>query len=302
MGVGDQGVPVFLGSNDITIAAVGSLTGPGPSEDISPGIARIAQDLQGSGVNQRSPDELPLVGATPQPPRESQAVLAEVLHHGQGRTLPLIDLEEGANGLLDLPRLWKDPQTRDQDRKRMVRLLVEDVTLTKAQEVRVQIRFKAGATRTLMLPLPPNAWQRRMTRPEVVAEIDRLLKTSTEEQIAGRLNQQGHRSGTGQPFTSSLVGKIRRAYHLRSCYDHLREAGLLTLPEIARQLSVNPKTVKIWRNHGLLTGHPYNDKKECLYEPVGQNALGKHQGIKLAERAHAARVIPNPTNEVHHEA
>ena len=228
-------------------------------------------------------------------------------HYEQQRQKDQIVLDEaGRQKVLaltqDLPRLWKDPQTRDQDRKRMVRLLVEDVTLTKAQEVRVQIRFKAGATRTLMLPLPPNAWQRRMTRPEVVAEIDRLLKTSTEEQIAGRLNQQGHRSGTGQPFTSSLVGKIRRAYHLRSCYDHLREAGLLTLPEIARQLSVNPKTVKIWRNHGLLTGHPYNDKKECLYEPVGQNALGKHQGIKLAERAHAARVIPNPTNEVHHEA
>ena len=228
-------------------------------------------------------------------------------HYEQERQKDQIVLDEASRQKVlalaqDLPRLWKDPQTRDQDRKRMVRLLVEDVTLTKAQEVRVRIRFKAGATRTLTLPLPPNAWQRRMTRPEVVAEIDRLLETCTEEQIAGQLNQQGHRSGTGQRFTPRLVGKIRRAYHLRTCYDRLRQSGMLTLAEIARQLSVNPKTVKIWRNHGLLTGHPYNDKKECLYEPVGQNAPGKQQGIKLAERAHAARVIPNPTNEVHHEA
>jgi len=54
----------------------------------------------------------------------------------------------------DLPRPLHDPHTSDQDRKRVVRLLIEDVTLTKPDQIKVQIRLKGGATRTLMVPLP----------------------------------------------------------------------------------------------------------------------------------------------------
>ncbi|MEO8131239.1 MAG: recombinase family protein, partial [Bryobacteraceae bacterium] len=35
----------------------------------------------------------------------------------------------------DFPRLWRDPHTSDRDRKRMVRLLVEDVTLLKCDDI-----------------------------------------------------------------------------------------------------------------------------------------------------------------------
>ena len=35
----------------------------------------------------------------------------------------------------DLPRLWHDPATSDQDRKRMARLLIEDVTLHRAEQM-----------------------------------------------------------------------------------------------------------------------------------------------------------------------
>jgi hypothetical protein len=34
----------------------------------------------------------------------------------------------------DFPRLWHDPQTPDRERKRMVRLLLEDVTLVKTTD------------------------------------------------------------------------------------------------------------------------------------------------------------------------
>jgi len=201
----------------------------------------------------------------------------------------------------DLPRLWRDPATSDQDRKRMVRLLIEDVTLTKAQEIRVQIRFKGGATRALMMPVPPNAWQQRLTSPQVVAEINRLLDAGPDSYVAEQLNQRGCRSGTGQVFTAYLVARIGRRYHLPSRYDRLRAAGMLTLDEMAAQLSICPCTVKRWRRHGLVVGHAYTDH-ECLYEPAGDNGPTKRQGIKLSKRAQAAKIVPIPANEVHHEA
>src|SRR5439155_11695998 len=84
----------------------------------------------------------------------------------------------------DFPRLWRDPATPQRERKRMVRLLVEDVTLLKTDEVVAQIRFRGGATHTMRLPLPLSAPELRKTHPTVVAEIDRLLDKHTDAEIA----------------------------------------------------------------------------------------------------------------------
>jgi hypothetical protein len=72
-------------------------------------------------------------------------------------------------------KLWGDPKTSDKDRKRMARLLIEDVTLIKGEELIAHLRFKGGTTRTLTLPVPLNAWQRRRMAPEIITEIDRML-------------------------------------------------------------------------------------------------------------------------------
>jgi DNA invertase Pin-like site-specific DNA recombinase len=200
----------------------------------------------------------------------------------------------------DFPRLWCDPQTPDRERKRMVRLLIEDVTLIKAEQITAQVRFKGGSTQTLTLPIPLPAGEARRTGNDVIGEIDRMLDHHTDAQIASRLNQRGLRSGTGGAFTSSIVSRIRRNYRLKSRHDRLREEGMLSLAKIAEQLSVTPGTIKIWRDHGMLRAHVYNDKKECLYEPVNGSGPTKSQGQKLSERRRFPEVPPNRTNEVQH--
>ena len=47
----------------------------------------------------------------------------------------------------------------------MVRLMLADVTLLKQAQLIAQVRFLGGATRTLHLPLPLNAWQLRLPDP-----------------------------------------------------------------------------------------------------------------------------------------
>ncbi len=58
-----------------------------------------------------------------------------------------------ANLVEDFPRVWHDERTLDRDRKRMVRLLLEDVTLRKDEIITAQVRFKGGATQTITLPI-----------------------------------------------------------------------------------------------------------------------------------------------------
>src|SRR5215470_16391576 len=114
----------------------------------------------------------------------------------------------------DFPRIWKDPKTPDRERKRLVRLLLEDVTLIQNEEITAHVRFKGGVTKTLTLPRPLNAWQGRKTPAEVVTEIDQLLDHHTYPQIAAILNERGTRSGEGEAFSSRMVARIRRSYAL----------------------------------------------------------------------------------------
>lgn len=202
----------------------------------------------------------------------------------------------------NFPQLWRDPNTPDRERKRMIRLLLEDITLVRGDEITLHIRFKGGAAKTLTLPPPPNAWQQRATRPDVVQEIDRLLDQHTYPKIATILNERGMSSGEGKPFTARIVARIQRNYSLTPRYDRLRKAGMLTVEEMAALLGIRPQSVKIWKRHGLIRGHAYNDKNDCLYEHPGDNPPRKAQGIKLSQRRPAGEVVAQRTEEVQCEA
>jgi hypothetical protein len=201
----------------------------------------------------------------------------------------------------DFAKLWKDPKTPERERKRMARLLIEDVTLIKCEQVTIHIRFKGGATRTLSLPLPQPAWATWQTDPEVVAEVDRLLGDHTDARIAALLNQKGWHSGKGGAFTRGIITRIRCQYRLRSRFDRLREAGMLTQAEIADQLGVHTTTVHDWRRSGLLKAHAYDDKPEYLYEPVGTNRPLKQQGIKKTDPRRFPAASFERTKEVQDE-
>ena len=200
------------------------------------------------------------------------------------------------------PQLWRDPSTPDRERKRMVRLLLEDATLIRQDRLTPHLRFKGGAHRTIQLPLPLRSWEQRKTSPEAVAEIDRLLDLHTYSEIAAELNQRGISSGEGKLFTARIVARIQRSYHLTSRYDRLRKAGMLTLSEMAAVLDIGPQRVKIWKRHGLIRGHAYNGKNDCLYEHPGANAPRKAQGVRLSKRVSAGEVVTQRTEEVQCEA
>jgi len=152
------------------------------------------------------------------------------------------------------------------------------------------------------LPNPLRSWEGWMTDAEVVGKIDQLLNVQTYGEIAATLNANGFRSGKGQRFTPRYIARIQKQYALRSRFDRLRALGLLTLNEMARVLSVNPKTVKIWTAHGLLKAHAYTDKPEHLYEPVSAEVPRKAQGLKLSLRRPARSFLPQCSKEVQYEA
>jgi hypothetical protein len=77
---------------------------------------------------------------------------------------------------------------------------------------------------------------------------------------------------------------------------------MLTLREMAALLGITPQWVRIWHRHGILRGHAYTDKNECLYEHPGHYPPCKAQGMKLSERRRGNEVTSTATQEVQCEA
>lgn len=185
----------------------------------------------------------------------------------------------------DFPRIWHDEKVSALERKRMVALLIEDVTLTKAQRITLAVRFRGGQTEMLEIDKPKPIALVRKTRPEVVQKVDELLESCSDKEVAAHLNDQGHRNWKGESFTLKKVRLIRLAYHLKSRYERLRERGMLTAGELAQQLGVCTTTVYQWGHAGLLHEHRYGNRHRCLYEPLGSAKLTKGNGGRHARPA-----------------
>lgn len=169
----------------------------------------------------------------------------------------------------DFPRLWNDPRTPTRDKKRMVRLIIEDVTLLRDGRVAAHVRFRGGATRTLSIRRPLRGRELRRTAPQIVRLVDQLLDEHTDAEAAEILNAEGHTTGVGRRFDAKAVAHIRFTNGLRDRYDRLRARGLLTEREMASDLNVTTHTVKIWRAAGLVEAHRFSERNQFLYVPPG---------------------------------
>ena len=173
----------------------------------------------------------------------------------------------------DFPRLWKNPRTPAREKKRMIRFLIEDVTMIRGEEnITLHVRFKGGAKKTLTLPPPLKGWQYNATDPKIVQMVDELLTDHNYAEIATILDKRGYKSSQGNRFDRNVVKSITYKYKLKTRFARLRATGKLTADEVASLLGVTAQTVRKWGKEGTIKTYPYNDRNGCLYEHPGVNS------------------------------
>jgi hypothetical protein len=145
----------------------------------------------------------------------------------------------------DLPRLWHAPTTSSKDRKRILRLVVKDITITKAAKtVILQIRWHGGTTEELSVPLRPKVYERWRHSSALVDRIRALAKEYPDEQLALHLNQEGWQTNKGNGLTVAAVQWIRYKHAIPA--PNLKRAGELTVPEVAAHFGVSRHVVYYW--------------------------------------------------------
>jgi DNA invertase Pin-like site-specific DNA recombinase len=162
---------------------------------------------------------------------------------------PLPQKAELATLAADLRRLWNEPTTSPRDRKRVLRTLITDVTLTSdpvGDEIRVGIRWRAGAGEEQVA-----ARTRMRTGQEAVELIRRRkLEGLRDTDIAAELRALGLRTARGNEFRTRDVRNVRHSIGLAR--PSPLEPGELTVSQVAARLGVKPGTVYYWLKAGLL--------------------------------------------------
>jgi DNA invertase Pin-like site-specific DNA recombinase len=188
------------------------------------------------------------------------------------RKLSTLEQQAIADLVNDFPQVWHDPRTSDRDRKRMVRLLLEDVTLVQEEVITAQVRFRGGATQTLTVPISHG----RRSAPELITLIDELLNDFTDAEVAEQLNQRGWRTYEGKLFHATRVLSLRRYHQLKDHGTRLRERGLLSATEAAQAYGVCRQTIMDWGRAGLIPIYRANGHGIALFPPPTEHVPQKN--------------------------
>ena len=187
----------------------------------------------------------------------------------------------------DLERVWNAPTTTDQDRKGLLRSLLEEVVVAvdRAQAcARLTLRWRTGAITTLEVPLPRSHPPALRTDEDTIDLVRRLAVHYPDAIIAGVLNRQDRRTVRGERFTAGQVGNLRRYWKI-PCFQPptaTPEGPVLTIQEAAQNLQVAPSTLHRWLNDGFIAG------EQDTQAHLGASGSPMHSRRSLSRRSRPA--------------
>ena len=175
------------------------------------------------------------------------------------RPQPLTDTERQALARVarDLPRVWEAATTTDRDRKQLLRTLIHEIIVTVHAEQRqaaVEIAWEGGARSELAVKLNARGPDSHRLGEDTIELIRRLAEHHPDRQIASILARQGHRTGTGLPFTEARVKAARQRAGIPAAPPPDPESNLVTIQQAASELAVSLFTIRRWLREGLLPG------------------------------------------------
>ena len=202
----------------------------------------------------------------------------------------------------DLPALWSAATTSDKDRKRLLRTLLGDVTITPSTDeptrLDIGLRWKSGSTQQMQVTRRRSAVQLRNTDPAAIALARRIGPSLDNAGLAAALNAAGHTTGTGVPFTATAAGNLRHYQHIP--YPGLLDDGERTPRQIAEHLDISVGTVHYWIANKFLDarrGHagrwciPFGPEIEAACRRRITGSAHQHTDVDPRPRSHDEHTI-----------
>jgi DNA invertase Pin-like site-specific DNA recombinase/DNA-binding transcriptional MerR regulator len=157
----------------------------------------------------------------------------------------------------DIPALWRAPETTPQDRKEIIRLLLERVVVHVRQDSEyadVTLHWRGGCTSRHRVVRPVQAYTQLRDYEQLLGRIVELRRAGqTAARIAAALNQEGfspprRRGGFSKELVRQLLS--RRGLADERTYADQLNPHEWWLPELAREIGVPAVTLRHWRRQG----------------------------------------------------
>lgn len=184
----------------------------------------------------------------------------------QSRRITLQHRDEVLELAQNLPKLWHNTATAWKDKKRILQLLISDITVNRSEPrvALLQLRWQGGVCEEIRVELPRPVSDRWRHDDALIKRIGELAKTLDDAQIAARLNDEGLKTNKGNSFTIKSIKWIRHKHNIPRADD--RKAGEFTVKEVAQRLGVRLGVVYYWIDKGLISGRRHNAGSPYLLE------------------------------------
>lgn len=156
------------------------------------------------------------------------------------------ELEQSVLGMSEkFHKIWDAAELKAEDKKRIVRYLIEDVTLLKEEETTmIQIRFRGGTTEEVEVPNTLPTYKLWQTSDAVLDILQKEGTNYTFKELAAMLNESGYRSGKGSWFDGRIVAYVMREYGIPTKKDKYLSLGYLTTKEMAEKMGIGPCSLR----------------------------------------------------------
>jgi DNA invertase Pin-like site-specific DNA recombinase len=181
----------------------------------------------------------------------------------------------------DLPRLWRAATTQSKDRKRMLRLLIRDITVQRVPESRqivLHVRWQGGACSDMTVTPPLPIAQRLRYSSTFVDEVRELAHQMGDVQIAQVFNDKGVRSSKGKLFTASMIQWVRFRHQVPA-YRPMRPEEI-TVRELARRLGVSIHFVHYWIQRDIIQARQIVDHGPWWITLTEQEETQLHERVQ----------------------
>lgn len=210
-----------------------------------------------------------------------------------GNTIPFVlnaELKAAFTAIgQNLPQIWDKSILLQQNKKALLRCLIDKVVVYRCARDQVQTRivWKGGATTTFQIPIPVGSFAELSSAKEMEKLILKLnSEGKSDDEIAQHLTTLGYRSPMRQDVLSSTVKNIRLKHHLfqKRSQSHPRHiAGYLTVSQIAQALDISRHWIYDHIHNGCIQIN--KDSKTGLYlfpdKPATFEAFKQLSGGKL---------------------
>jgi len=155
----------------------------------------------------------------------------------------------------NMENIWKNKNVSIQDKKRILRCIIENVTITReGKTTQLGVCFVGGTSTVLECINPPMKYTTWATSEGVLDIIRKESKCHTSDEISEILTNAGYKSGKGGKLTALRITYLQRTYGIPSYQEHLHNKGYLTAREKAVQLGIRLAVLHQRKNEGEFEG------------------------------------------------